>query len=739
MTTPNSQFVPAFNIQTIILDKTNGEPLADGTVEFFIDTQRVTPKPVYQLTGDPFNYQFQNIGNKLTLAIDGSFVDGSGNPIVPYFFPFDAEGNEERYYIVVKDSGGTEQFTREAVPQTNVGGGGTGPSAGGTSNVNELINPQFTDVLFNENRPFTLTVTGTNTETPLAPGWSLITSGTGDVTIERINNIPQGAPTRPPYALKINASSNIGSTVRIRQRLVESPKIFGNDFVSGSITARVSDSSTITMKYIPSDSNAPEQEIVSDSVTDDGAFHVIDGVTEIGGTQSSDNAPAGYVDIDVIIPTNRDIELTSLQIVGVNGQTIVPYDEQPVEREKAFTFGFFRDSILLMPKDTILTGWLFGQNPWQFRDPALSTFATNGYATDQTIIVQQNFVDTGTQDNIKVGRASDAEHRGFEVEANKTNNQFAVIQYIDPSTMRPYWDNAMSSLVRARIFSPTHNSQIPFKMRLLYRTSLPPTIGQNEPINSWTAGDDPQFAAGWNVLEPETDPAYILENSYASGGSNLFPFYAFNNFRLPASSSSNMTLAVVMYTTANMDPASTADRIVFDKASLVPNRFAIDHNPITFDETLRQCQFYWEQSYPLNTPPGTSISQPQTSRDSAGALLRPQLVYVFDTGTQFDYIVHRQSFFIQYQSFKRSQPDITLYSPTTGASNRVRIFFMINGSVQAHQLLNTADWKELNRSRHDIQFEVKQFNDVFSTNAGKFDHVESFIIFQYVFDARMGR
>src|SRR5690606_24861015 len=57
--------------------------------------------------------------------------------------------------------------------------------------------------------------------------------------------------------------------------------------------------------------------------------------------------------------------------------------------------------------------------------------------------------------------------------------------------------------------------------------------------------------------------------------------------------SSTTTLAVIFYT---LDSMVIGDGIYHFDISLVPNEFAIETNPMTFDETLRRCQFYWEKS-----------------------------------------------------------------------------------------------------------------------------------------------
>jgi len=114
----DAQYILSPSLEMLFRDKTTGDPLAAGTVEFYIDSNRTTPKNVYKLSGTEPNYTYTALSNPVTLSSVGTFQDGSGNDIIPYLFPYDANGDVELYYVVIKDSSGTVQFTREAWPNT---------------------------------------------------------------------------------------------------------------------------------------------------------------------------------------------------------------------------------------------------------------------------------------------------------------------------------------------------------------------------------------------------------------------------------------------------------------------------------------------------------------------------------------------------------------------------------------------------------------------------------------------
>ena len=49
----DERFIPITSLNQYFVDKDSGLPLANGTLEFFRDTARITPKAVFQLTGAP--------------------------------------------------------------------------------------------------------------------------------------------------------------------------------------------------------------------------------------------------------------------------------------------------------------------------------------------------------------------------------------------------------------------------------------------------------------------------------------------------------------------------------------------------------------------------------------------------------------------------------------------------------------------------------------------------------------
>lgn len=112
----DSRYITTSDLEAYFVDKETGLPLAGGIVTFYSDVNRSDLKPIYTISGTAPDYSYVQLPNPTTLSGVGTFQDGVGNNIVAYYFPYDADGNVERYFIDVKSSTGTPQFTRPAWP-----------------------------------------------------------------------------------------------------------------------------------------------------------------------------------------------------------------------------------------------------------------------------------------------------------------------------------------------------------------------------------------------------------------------------------------------------------------------------------------------------------------------------------------------------------------------------------------------------------------------------------------------
>ncbi len=538
-------------------------------------------------------------------------------------------------------------------------GGGTPIDSVAFASSNLITNPQF--ALVNFTSPYTLTNVSNPDPIEVAPGWVLVLPGTGSVTINRVAlNSNNTNPSNAPYALRLTLTGWDNSGVYLRQRFQENGMLWANKYVSSTLTARVEGSPRSVNAILVDSSGVTLAEVLSVPAVNE-SWNEFRDYGQLPATTNTDIPPNAYVEYRLQLPNNVDIYLTSIQLVSQDIPIKPAFEQDTIERQIDHTFHNYKNSILLMPKSSILSGWNFGLNPWQFNPIAQTNLADNEYRADQTIVAQQNYVANAVGNNIATARASFDRNYGFEVVPVTVTNEFALIQYIDPTVMHQYWGYIMSSLAKIYINRTITGTPYRVKMRLIYRDSLPAATSQTYPISSWVSGQDPSFAAGWTAISPQNDVAYPLAN-----GLNTI---AFDKFQLPASTNANMTLGIVIYTIDNLG-TTTPDIIVFNDVSLTPNEFAIESNVMTANETLQRCQFYYQKSFPMGVVPAANTG-------TLGAALGVQTTGASAPGSDGP--------IVRFPTYMRATPAITLYNPDVAASNQI-----YNNGVGASWTLSAA-------------------------------------------------
>lgn len=649
----NLLYVPLFTIEEVILDKDTGLPLAGGVVSFYRDSQRATPKSVFQIAGTSPNYTFTDVGSVLTLGISGTFVDGSGDPFVPYAYPYDADGNVDLYYVTVESAGSVDQFTREAVPYlagTNI------PSNQRSSTENELSNTQFVEILFPTSGSTILNVTGSNTVTPIAPNWDIVSSGTGTLTLQRLEPTASAIDTNPAYALSIAASAALGSEVTLRQRLNNTPSIMRGGFASGSLTVAVlsGGGSNISMTYAPS-TGTSTAVIPSTSIVADGSYHVIANNAAIP-QQVNDPASTGYIDINITIPTSRTIAISSIQLVGTEVAVDIPYDEQTTERQKDHLFHYYEDGLIFKPTPSYLVGWDFPLNPAQIfgngGTVAAQAVGANKsyYAWDQSIVFQTN--DSG----ITTTRNKNEYGICF---TPTVNGQVALIQYLDGRQVGNILREQISVNIKANCALGT---TLKCTVSLWYtKGSALPNIADgtnNSIVATLDANGKPATfnnpTGGTWIEVPKTsaqDAVFTLGPDVIDYGFNIWNLNNLTEAR-------DATFFAIVIGTASMD-SITAPSPQFISVGMCSGSIPTIPAAQTPDEVLRECQYYYEKSYSPDTVAGSA-----TQLGVNQAITVPPV----SVGGGVEQM-HVSSFYLRYKQTKRNSGALVLYSPGDAAAS----------------------------------------------------------------------
>jgi len=536
------------------------------------------------------------------------------------------------------------------------GSGGNTPSIN-LSGDNLISNGQFAQVSFGYIPPASspsLSITAAGTYN-VAPGWQLILTGTGTATVNQvISTGNENIPTNPvpPYYLEIITAG--WTSAILQQQFNGLGAIFSNTYVSFSVEAMSNNGipSTISLVYTPQSPGLPVTIVPATALSTSG-FTQIQNSVLIPTSANTNPNNTSYVDMQIILPTTGDVLISDIQVVQQDVPTPITYQQETIEEQTNSLFWYYSQDLIISPKKSILTGWNFSLNPWQFVTPTVTTqTAQTVYIADQTILHQEAVSQVAT------GQGSAAQRQGLVVQAvaSAATTRFCVIQYIDPTTIRPYWSYVLSALVKCGLVT-SHSTTVRLKARLIWRVSLPPTLSSSEPIASWGA-TDPVLATGWTYIESTNDAQYVL--SGVTG--EVFPSFSFNGFQLPAASATAMTLGIMVYTLDDMNSTSgSMDSIVFDKISLSPSHFAVDANPDTFDQVLRECQYYYEKSYDNSILPGTA---------SVGSQITRWQTTIFQSGTG-GWDLFPSVFEFEFNTVKRAIPAMLLYSPSTGSNGAV--------------------------------------------------------------------
>lgn len=111
------KYVVTSDLESYYVDKDSGAPLAGGIITFYRDTSRSVKKTVFQISEPtPGNFTYTALPNPCILSDVGTFQDALGNNIVPYYYPYDDNGDTDLYYITVQSSSGITQFVRIGWP-----------------------------------------------------------------------------------------------------------------------------------------------------------------------------------------------------------------------------------------------------------------------------------------------------------------------------------------------------------------------------------------------------------------------------------------------------------------------------------------------------------------------------------------------------------------------------------------------------------------------------------------------
>jgi hypothetical protein len=710
-------YIPAFSIEDVLLDKDTGAPLTGGLVYFYEDDQRGVLKPVYQITGTSPNYTFAELPNPITLSAIGTFEDALDNPVIPYFYPYDAAGNVELYYIVVTSSTDVPQFTRQAQPFIE--------GAGSSSEVsevisNELSNPQFAQVLFDTTAPFVLSFNAVSDEVvSIAPDWDLIVTSpaVGTVTLNQI--APTGSlnvVSNPATILNITSSGI--TSLKLRQRIYGSPNLWGSGYISATFVAKTYSGTApnLNLFYSQSDGTVVDQLLLSASLLASGSYAAYSGSALIPVSTNPDTFPDAYIDIYFDLPLSIEIDITSVMVAKTGTVSIddIFYDQESYERQIDHLFHYYKPQLEYKPIPSYLVGWDFIMNPGQLAGKTIAAKATGAntgwYAWDQTIVFQT----VNSSINVAPAANSGAFAMGFDL-----TGQGAIIQYLGRPQAIEILLNRICSMINC---AGSVATKITITLWYTTNTTLPKLETQTIPVTYPGA----MFFTG---LDANGVPSGVIANWFKVPRENQlgdahftttvgYQDHTFSGWNLDDETIAGTArfFAIVVGTASVPTPQTVAFKYISLNAGDIPTKPA----PQTEDEVLRECQYYYE-------PSGFYAEE---------MLINPS-PYLTAAGTTMTLIP--RIFTVDYQTKRTSSPYVLLYSPISGTPAMVNGVIFNGASVQINADIGIGNWSQQDLTSKSVVYEPANTTPRCSFLVGAAANFpEAFITYQAITDARLG-
>ncbi len=727
----NSRFVTAVSLEEYFVDKDTGLPLAGGSLEFWKDIDRNSPKLVYQLTGSPDSmggYSYAPMSNPVTLSGVGT-VESGGDNVALYYFPFQgtpdaSDGSIELYYVVVKDSLGVIQFTREAWP-SSVLADEEDDSPGIQSN--QISNGQFVDFdLFNDTEASFIRYSGTGSKTvDICADWyiSLEYTGTGQLTVGRVpisgsvNN-----ETNPPYWLEITPGANSAS-ITLVQKFNHNPGIWAktNDGITSYVSAGILlDNGTSAVVILAPSVGTPTQLLNQNNASGSPKYYT--STTAIDLSTNSQNADNGYTALIISLSPTGASRISSIQITSsASDRGNVGYVQDTVNRQQDYTYHYYKDALAAKAIPSFLVGWDFPLNPAQLGGSTQSVSGalnTSKYVWDQTILFQS------AASGFEVTRTTTL--GSLQVQCKVAGAQFALVQYLEQDRARALLRNILSSQVNA---CTNQANGLFTTVSLWYTTSANlPVIGSNNSIvlTLDAYGKPDTFNQGtpsgsWFEIVPKDSLPQGGTIPFGSDNDGAPLNFSYWDAALGSDAANTATFFAIVVGTAPMTLNSV---VQFRSISLVPGKIATIPAPQARDEVLRECRWYYSKSYAPATSPGAAGV-------AIGVRTALQLAQNGNTGGI------TSSFSLQLESIIRNNTNTTIYAYTTGTAGNVTFFTQTNTPTVTNQgNAPIATWNFANSGTLNTQNCTYFISATLGyLTAGT---VNAYILYHYVTDARLG-
>lgn len=461
----------------------------------------------------------------------------------------------------------------------------------GDATDNQIANGQFSAINFVS--PLVLTAITNPPPINIAPGWDLVLSGTGSVTIEQIPlNNALSNPTNAPYALRINTSGWTNQPY-LRQRFQQNGMNWAGKYLSGSLTGRITGGSQIVQMQLFASNGAPLASIVTAALSNN--FTQYQGFALLAASTNADLPPNAYLDCRIILPTTGEVFLTSFQIIASDSGVNIPYQQDSIDRQLDHLAHYYKPQLAYKPIPSYLVGWDFPVNPAQFFGDSVGAQAVGAgksfYAWDQTIVFQ------AVNNGITVSR--DADTKGIKLTA-AIAGQCAIIQYIEEAQARELLEGNMAVYVNGYT-SAALGLNATVTLWATADAALPDlkTPNFNSAISALAANGRPTMANGnWTEIPRGNLGDAVFELAPPISELN------FNGWTLTNTTSTALrTTTKYMAIVIGFETMALNDTITINSVGLCAGDMATKPAPKSLSEAQIECnRFYWKSFNPGVAP-----------------------------------------------------------------------------------------------------------------------------------------
>lgn len=746
MATPNPMYYACFPLQEYFVNKDTGFPLAGGYVEFFSDPAFTVPKDVFQqsLVGGT-TYDYVNLGSTLVLSSVGTFMDNNGDDIIPFLYPYDANGQVQLYFIRVWSGdpsvqGSVLQFTRQGWPPNFAQG--TSPTDVFESSQNVFSNPEFAIVNFTPNpatSKYTIAVSGAGSF-EVAPGWSLSYAGTGNLSVKQIEIVTEYVST-PSYALQVESDAGVVS-IKLTQRLYQSPRTFYGNFLSASVLAACLNTSAVavTIDYIPN--SGTSYQIVSGVTTDNNEFELISGVNEasvyIDNVANTNPPSTGYIDLVINVPSGRIMQFTSLLAVTVqNASSLVTNIQSSNAQQTNGLFWYYKPELEYKPIPSYTLGWNWPLNPCQELGTtvaaASNTPGFSRYVADETIVFQ----------NVDNTIACGFNNAGMGITPS-ADTSFAIIKYFSGAEVADILSTPLSVQLKAGgAVANASNLIANVSIWYTFDASLPDLKSPNfySLVSSVDNTTGVATVGGGGVHGTWYEvPRSGLGAAIANLKTSNVPVYNFNgwvyNDVTPATSVKYCAIVI------SVSKLTAAVGCTFEYCTLNSGYIATRPQADSFGENLQALQQYYEKSWDALTVPGTNTVVGSLVQQLSGQMYYSAFIPSGNQNFQWT-CLNNSNFGIRFIVSKRTNNvAVTVYSKD-GTAGQVFAAGFNNGSPVLGSNLAISTWNQYAKGENGVDYLVaspatRLYEN--NQNPGPINPsvINGYLNYHYVADARLG-